>query len=56
MYHNLSFQLTLADIAIYGTLDLIPDGVSLENWPRLAENKKTVESLPKLKAYIAKRQ
>jgi len=48
-------SLTLADIVISGTLDMLKPEASLEGYSGLAENKKTFEGLPKIKEYLAKR-
>ena len=50
-----SFQLSLADIALNVYIEGVKAQDSLEKFPKLAENRKKVAALPKIKEYLEKR-
>lgn len=48
-------SLTLGDLALYVYLENMQAGDKLEKFPRLAENRKTVASLPRIEKYLKNR-
>ena len=51
----LSFQLTVADMALHTYIEHVAFEDKLDKYPLLKENRKVFCALPKIKAYLEKR-